>query len=86
MEGKDGVVAAVGLIPDGVSVGEGDGARVAEAANATKSSEVVIEGAVLLHHEDDVFDIVDGAGAVVGGNRQRASDARGEGSGDGACA
>jgi hypothetical protein len=46
----------------------------------------MIEGAVFLHHEDDVFDIVDGAGAVVGGDSQCACDAGGEGRGDGACA
>ena len=27
----------------------------------------MIEGAILLHHEDDVLDIFDGAGAVVAG-------------------
>ena len=77
MEGQDVVVAAVGLIPDGVAGGKGDGAGVAEAADAAEGAEVVIEGAVLLHHEDDVLDIFDGASAVVGGDRKSAGDAGG---------
>jgi hypothetical protein len=31
----------------------------------------VIEGAVLLHEDDHVFDVHDGAGGVVGGNGHR---------------
>jgi uncharacterized protein YdeI (BOF family) len=83
MEGQDVVVAAVGLVPDGVAGGESDGAGVAEAADAAESAEVMIEGAILLHHENDVFDVVDGTGAVVGGDTESTSDAGGEGSGGG---
>ena len=68
MEGQHVAVAAVGLIPDGVAGGQGDGAGIAEAADSAEGAEVVIEGAVLLHHEDDVLDVVDAAGAVVGGD------------------
>ena len=86
MERENVTVAAAGLIPDGIAGGEGDGAGVAEAADAAEGAEVVIEGAVLLHHEDDVLDIVDAAGAIVGGDGQRTRDAGGERRGDGACA
>ena len=79
MEGENVTVAAVGLIPDGIAGGQGNGAGVAEAADAAERTEVVIERAVLLHHEDDVFDVIDGAGAVVGWNTERAGDAGGEG-------
>jgi hypothetical protein len=64
---------------------KGDGAGIAEATDAAERAEVVIEGAVLLHHEDDVLDIGDGAGAIVGGDCQRSRDAGGKGSGNGAC-
>ncbi|KAG1081699.1 hypothetical protein G6F40_015393 [Rhizopus arrhizus] len=35
----------------------------------------MVEGAVLLHQDDDVFNILDGASDVVGGDGQRAADA-----------
>jgi len=81
MEGQDVAVAAVGLIPDGVAGRQGDGARVAEAADAAERAEVVIEGAILLHHEDDVLDVVNAAGAVVGWDTESAGDARWKGCG-----
>jgi hypothetical protein len=80
---QDVVIAAAGLMPDGVAGGEVDGARIAEAADAPKGAEVVIEGAVFLHHEDDVLDVVDGAGAVVGRDAEGSGDAGGEGCGEG---
>jgi hypothetical protein len=83
LEGEDVVVAAVGLLPDGVAVGQGDGAGVAEAADAAEGAEVVIEGTVFLHHEDDVLDVVDAAGAVVGGDAESLGDACREGCGEG---
>ena len=47
--------------------GSVDRARVAEPAHAAQGAEVVVEGAVLLHQDDDVLDVVDGAGAVLAG-------------------
>ena len=72
MEGQHVAVGIrrVGLMPDALARGQLDRARVAEAAHAAQRAEIVIEGAVLLHHEDDVLDVVDGAGAVVGRNRE----------------
>jgi hypothetical protein len=83
MEGQHVAVAAVGLVPDGVAGGQGDGAGVAKAADAAEAAEVVIEGAVLLHHDDDVLDVVDAAAAVVGGDAESPGDARREGCGEG---
>jgi len=80
MEGQHVAVGVgrVGLVPDALAGGQLDGARVAEAAHAAQRAEVVIEGAVLLHHEDDVLHIFNGAGAVVSRNRERAGNAGGE--------
>src|SRR5262249_48545164 len=48
---------------------------------APQRAEVVIEGTVLLHEEDDVLHVVDRTGAVVRRYRQRAIDAAREGRG-----
>src|SRR5690606_41854393 len=83
----------IGLLPDRTPVGQGYGEAVAEPAHALERAEVIVERAVLLHEDHHVLDVPDGAGAVVGGNRQRPADAgpqRGErrhaGGGDGAVA
>src|SRR5690606_15379435 len=55
------------------------GEAVAEAAHAHERAEVVVERAVLLHQDDDVLDVLDGAGLVVGGDRECAADARRKG-------
>ncbi len=49
--------------------------RIAVAAHAAQGAEVVVEGAVFLHQDDDVLDVLDGPGAVVAGQFQRAGDA-----------
>jgi hypothetical protein len=41
----------------------------------------VIERPVFLHHENDVFDVFDGAGLIVGWNSQGATDTGREGGG-----
>jgi hypothetical protein len=46
--------------------GSRTGVRVREAPHAAHGAEVVVEGAVLLHQEDDVLDVLDGARPVVG--------------------
>ena len=78
-------VAGVRLVPDALAGRQLDRARIAEAAHAAQRAEVVIERAVLLHQEDDVLDVVDGAGAVIGRNGQRAGDARRKGGGSCTC-
>src|SRR5581483_11970372 len=55
--------------------GQGNRVRVAEAAYAAQRPEVVVEGAVLLHEDDDVLDVLDAAGAPVRGQLRRTGDA-----------
>ena len=74
---------AIGLVPDGLAVGQHNGTRIAVASNPAQRAEVVIKGPVLLHHDDDVLHIFDSAGFVVCRDREGASDAGGEGSGSG---
>ncbi|KAG1385210.1 hypothetical protein G6F60_014922 [Rhizopus arrhizus] len=85
---KHGAVGAL-LLPDLAPVGERDREAVSEPAHALERAEVMVEGAVLLHQDDDVFNILDGASDVVGGDGQRAADAgreRGQRGGGKACA
>jgi hypothetical protein len=51
-------------------------ACIAEAANAVQAAEIMIEGAILLHHEHDVLDVGQRTRLVVGGNGERFGDAR----------
>ena len=83
MEGQHVAVAAVGLVPNGVAGGQRNGAGIAESTNTAKAAEVVIEGAVFLHHEDDVLHVINGAGAIVGRDAECPRDAGGESCGDG---
>src|ERR1700751_4750313 len=73
MEGQQ-IALAIGLIPDWLARGKTDGARVTKTAHASQRAEIMIEGAVLLHHEDDVFNVLNAASAVVRGNLECASD------------
>ncbi len=65
VEGQD-VLGAVGLLPDGTAL-LAHRPRVPEAPHPSERTEVVIEGTVLLHQDDDVLDILQGPGAVMGG-------------------
>ena len=49
---------------------------VAEAAHATQSTEVMIEGAILLHQDDYVVDVGKHAGDLRRRKRQRAANTR----------
>src|SRR6202000_2124110 len=55
------------------------GVRIAEAADPAQRPEVVVEGAILLHQDHDVLDILDRPGADGGGDRGGARDAGGQG-------
>jgi hypothetical protein len=44
--------------------------RVREAPDTPHRAEIVVEGPVLLHQKDDVLDVVDGTGPVVGRDGQ----------------
>ena len=69
---------AMRLMKDRFTRGEADGPWVSEAAHPAQRAEVMIEGAVLLHHEDDVLHIANRARAVVRRNRKGSSDAGGK--------
>jgi hypothetical protein len=62
-------------MPDALTRGQLDRSRVSEPADTAQRSEIVIERAVLLHHDDDVLDVMDGAGLVIGRNGQSAGNA-----------
>src|ERR1700751_5790158 len=61
-------VGRIGLTKDAVAVGEVNGTRVTETANAAEGPEIVIERAVFLHQDDDMLDIFKRSGPVVGRN------------------
>jgi hypothetical protein len=56
-----------GLAPHGLAAGELDRPWIAEAAHAGERPEVMVEGAVLLHQDHHVLDVLDRAGDAVGG-------------------
>ena len=77
------VSAVVVLRPDAAAFvfgagGNRNGEAVAEAAHAGQAAEIVVERAVLLHEDHDVFDVAQRAAAPVGFDRQRPSDGRGK--------
>src|SRR5262245_61397194 len=53
-----------------------DRARVGIAADTAKRSEMVVERAVLLHQDDDVLNIANRSGGVVGLDSRRLGDVR----------
>ena len=66
------------LLPDMAIAGQWNGKAIAEAAHARQGAEVVVERAVLLHQDHHVFDVAQGAGAVVGGDGQRFANRGGQ--------
>jgi len=85
---EHGAIGAL-LLPDAAPIGQGNGEAVAKAAHAFERAEVMVERSVLLHQDDDVLHILDGARGVVGRNGQCTADAGrkcGQRSGGKACA
>lgn len=78
-EGQDLGAVALGLVPHRPAAVQAHRVRVAEAADAAETAEVVVEGAVLLHQDDDVLDVLDRPGAMVRGKCGGPLDARGQG-------
>ena len=68
VEGQN-LTEQLGLVPDTLAVGQRCRRGVTEAAHTPQRSEVVVEGAVLLHQDHDVLHVAQRTGAVVG--RQR---------------
>ncbi|MNQ57939.1 hypothetical protein D3C85_721100 [compost metagenome] len=77
--GQHGLAGGIALLPDVQALGQRNGEAVTEAAHAHERAEVVVERAVLLHQDDDVLDVLDGAGLVVGRNGEGAADGRRKG-------
>ena len=57
------------LVPDRLAGRQKDGSWIGKAADTIQRAEVMIEGAVLLHQDDDVFDVEDAARVSVGNDR-----------------
>jgi hypothetical protein len=70
MEGQQ-ITIVVRLVPNRVAIGQVNNSIITKSAHAAQRTVVVIKRAVLLHHNNDVFHIINRAGLVVGGNRQR---------------
>src|SRR5258708_2833809 len=68
------IAGAIGLIPHGISGRQGDRAWITEAPHALERAEVMIEGAILLHQDDDVLDVGNCSRAVVRRDFERPSD------------
>lgn len=62
--GRVGAGGVIALEPDVALSGNWDRKAVAKAAHAPERAEIVVEGTVFLHQDDDVFDVHDGAGAM----------------------
>gem|GEM_PF-4407122 len=71
------------LSPHRLAVADRHRVRVAVAADAAQRAEVVVEGSVLLHQDDDVLDVLDRPRAVVALDRGGPGDARREHRGGG---
>ena len=63
------------LMPYGLARGQDNRVGIAESANPTQASKVMVEGAILLRQDHDVLDVLDRAGTLARGKRQRAIDA-----------
>src|SRR5258708_16512634 len=69
------IVVTIRLVPYGISIRQTDRSRIAISADTSKRAKQMIKGTVLLHHDDDMFDVSYGAGPGVCGNCQGSTDA-----------
>src|SRR5258707_2546810 len=76
----------IGLELSGIAVWQRDGSEITVPAYTAQCSEVMIKRAILLHHDDDMFDIGDRARAVVCWKRQGSANACWECGGQRGCA
>ena len=72
------ITIVIRLVPNRVSVRQIDCSVITISTHAAERAVVVIERTVLLHHNDDVLNIIDCAGSANCGDRQRPSNARWE--------
>lgn len=67
-EGRMGVALGILLQPDGIIIGQPDGAGVVESADALQGSIAMVEGSVFLHEENDMLRVMPvGAGIGIDG-------------------
>src|SRR5205085_1276886 len=59
-------VRVPGLIKIGATIWKNQGIRIVEAAHSVQRAEVMVEGPILLHENNDVLNILDGAGGGGG--------------------
>jgi hypothetical protein len=69
------ITIVVRLVPNRVAIGQVNYSVITKSAHAAQGAVVVIKRTVLLHHNNDVFHIVNRAGLTMGGNGQRPSNA-----------
>ena len=68
----------VRLKPHGLAALEWNREAIAETAHAAQRAEIVVEGPVLLHQDDDVPDVLNGPGRDLCFDGKRAADHRGQ--------
>jgi len=74
---------SVRLVPDTQARRQHRRVRVGKTANPPHRPEVMVEGPVLLHQEDDMLDVVDRPGSVVGRDGQHLPEIKWQRGGDG---
>ena len=66
---------SVGLMPHRLARGQDDRPRIAKSTHAAQTPEVMVERAVFLRKDDDMFDVPDRARAMMRGKRECPTDA-----------
>ena len=74
MERQD-LAVSVGLMPHRLARGQHHRSRIAKSPHSAQAAEVMIERAVLLREDDDMFDVSDRAGAMIRGKRHGPTNA-----------
>lgn len=62
------IARAIGLIPNRISGGKSDWSRIAESPHTPQRAIVMVKRTVLLHQEDNMFDVSDRAVMAMSGN------------------
>src|SRR5579884_313265 len=73
---RQNMAVSMRLMPNWLPIWQQDGTGIAKAAHTAHRPEIVVEGAVLLHQNDNVFHISDASGAMVRRNCKRLLDTR----------
>jgi hypothetical protein len=79
------IAGTIGLMPHGIAGWQADRAWITEPSHALERPEVMIEGAILLHQDDDMLDVCKSARTTVRGNFERPGNTGGQCRAEGAC-